>query len=100
MAAPLVGAIGGMLISAAGSIAVQVLIGLGIGVATYAGVDVTLTWLKTQALTNIQALPANMIAMLALLKVGVFINLIFSAMVMRAAIQGMKSGAFKKFVKT
>lgn len=90
-------AIGWVLIQIAGSFAVQMLVGLGIGVATYTGVDLTLGWLKSQALSSISALDPTVVALLAYMKVGVAINIVFSALVMRMSLAGMKSGTLKKW---
>lgn len=77
----------------------QVLIGLGIGVVTYTGVDVSLTWLKSLAVTNIQALPSAVVGMLGLMKVGVCISMVTSAIAIRLGLQGMTNGVIKQWVK-
>lgn len=80
------------------TIAGQVLIALGISVVTYTGIDVTLTWLKAQAIANFTALPPQMLGMLAVMKVGESINILISAMVARMTITGFTSGSFKRWV--
>lgn len=91
--------LGGALINITGSIVGQVLVALGIGVATYAGLDASLDWLKTQAVSNIQALDPAVVGMLGVLKVGECISIVTSAMLARAVINGVQSGTFKKWVK-
>lgn len=91
--------IGNMLLSIAGSLVAQVLVGLGVGVVTYTGADMAIGWLKTNAITAFQGLPAEIVGMLALMKVGSCVAMVFSAMVMRMTLQGLTSGASKAFVK-
>ena len=52
-------AIGAILIRIAGDILIQGLIAVGIGIATFTGVDVTLTWLKGQAVYQYVARNSN-----------------------------------------
>lgn len=94
----IIAAIGGMLLTLAGSIAGQVLLALGMGIVTYKGVDVTMDFLKSQAIGAFGALPSDIASLVAFLKVGVCINIIFSAMLVRATLNGLQSGAFKRFV--
>lgn len=88
---------------AAGSIIVQALIGLGIAVATYSGTDIAMEWAKTQAVANLAALPPDLLAMLAFMKVGKAINIVFSAMTMRFAMDATRDASgnlsVKKFFK-
>lgn len=98
MALPIAAAIGGVLVQIATTLAYRVLFGLGVGIATYTGVDATLTWLKSQAVSHLQDLPVEYLGILALLKVGVCINIVFSAIVVRMTLQGLQSGTFKRWV--
>ena len=91
--------LGGMLINITGSIVGQVLVALGIGVATYTGIDITLDWLKAQAVSNFQVLDPRIVGMLGVLKVGECISIVTSAMLARATINGVQSGTFKRWVK-
>lgn len=95
----IVGLFGNMLLGIAGSLVAQVLVGLGVGVVTYTGTDMVITWLRTNAITAFQGLPAEVVGMLALMKVGTCIAIIFSAMVMRMTLSGIAGGASKAFVK-
>lgn len=94
----LVPLIGNMLLAIAGSLVAQMLIGLGVGVVTYAGTDAAITWLKTSAVTAFLGLPAEVVGMLALMKVGSCIAMVFSALLIRMTISGIANGA-KSFVK-
>lgn len=93
-----IAAIGGMLINIAGSAVAQVLIALGLAVVTYTGVDATLNTLKAQTLDAFTGLPADLVALLSFLKVGVAISIITSAVAVRMGLQGM-TGAVKRFRK-
>lgn len=90
--------LGGLLINASRSMAMQVLIALGVSVVTYQGIDTSITWLKAQALSSINGLPADMVSLIAYLGVGQCINIIFSAMVMRMTLSGI-AGVHKRFRK-
>lgn len=93
-----IAAIGGMLINIAGSAVAQVLIALGLAVVTYTGVDTVLSTLKAQTLDAFTGLPADLVALLSFLKVGVAISIITSAVAVRMGLQGM-TGAVKRFQK-
>lgn len=88
----------GGLMRIAPSLVGQVLISLGISVVTYSGVSTSITWLKTQALTSINGLPADLVSLLSYLGVGQCISIIFSAMAVRMTLSGI-AGASKGFVK-
>ncbi len=88
----------GGLINVAGTIAGQVMIGLGISVLTYSGLSTTMDWLKGQALANFAGLPSQVINIMAVLKVGPCISMVFSAIVVHMTLQGLTSGSIKKWV--
>jgi Na+-transporting NADH:ubiquinone oxidoreductase subunit NqrE len=83
----------------AGSLALQVLVGLGIGVVTYTGMDISLNYLKQQAVSNLSGLPADMLALLGYMKVGNFINIVTSAMVARMSMTMIRNAAGALAVK-
>lgn len=91
-------ALGGMLINVAGSLVGQVLISLGISVVTYTGVSTVLDVLKANTLSAFSGLPAELVGLLAYLKVGVSMSIITSAVAVRLTLSGM-SGAVKRFRK-
>ena len=74
----------------------QVLVSLGIAAVTYTGFDIALDQFKTGALQSITVLPPEVSGMLAYMKVGQAINIVFSAMLARMAYNGMKNGAVKR----
>jgi len=81
-----------------GSIAGQVLVSLGIGVITYTGTNASLSWLKGQAVSALQGMGAEYIALLSYMKVGVCISIITSAIVARAVVTGVTSDKVKRWV--
>lgn len=91
--------IGEMLLALAGSFLLQLLVSAGVGVVTLVGVNATLGWLKGQAIASAVSLGPQVIGMLSTLKVGQCISIIFSAIAVRATINGVTSDTFKKFVK-
>lgn len=94
----IVWAIGSLLVSLAGSLAGRVLIGLGIGVVTYTGINASLTFLKAQAVSAFQQLPPEVFGMLGTLRVGQSISIVTSAILARAVINGVQSDTFKRWV--
>jgi len=88
----------GGLVSAAGSLVGRVLIALGVGFVTYQGLDVSLTFIKTQALTALNSLPPEIFQIASTLQVGTSINILASAYAAKMVIAGLTSGAVKKMV--
>ena len=95
---PIAAAIGGVLIQVTASVVGRAIVALGFALVTYKGVDVTLGWLKGEAVSWLTQLPPNMLGMMALMKVGVCLNIIFSAVVARLTLNGFQSGTFKRWV--
>jgi len=79
-----------------GSMAGRVLVALGIGVVTYTGVNATLNFAKAQAIAALQS--SGWVELLSYMKVGVAINIVFSAIVARAVITGVQSDTVKRWV--
>lgn len=86
------------LIDIAGSLVGRVLLALGASVVTYTGFSSTLDWLKSSALGAIANLPPEVVGMLATLKVGTCISIIFSALLARMMLNGLQGDALKKWV--
>ena len=87
------------LVAIAGSMLLQALFALGVGFVTYTGVDASLTFLKAQALAALTGGPAaSLVPLLSFLKVGVSINIVFSAIVARTALNGVIAGSRKRLV--
>lgn len=88
----------GGLINVAGTIAGRVLIGLGISVITFSGLSVTLTWVKNQAISALQGLPAELVQLLAYAGVGEFVSIVASGLAARLLLNGLTDGSIKKWV--
>jgi hypothetical protein len=80
-----------------GSLVGRALLALGMGVVTYKGVSVVLSWLKTKAVENFAALPADVLGMLSTMKVGEVISIIFSAILVRLTLNGLSSDTVKRW---
>lgn len=93
-----IAAIGGMLINLVGTLVGRVLISLGIAVITFTGISASLDFLKTQAISSFNALPPEMMAIIGLMKVGVCISIVTSAIVARLVLNGLTGDTFKAWV--
>jgi len=82
----------GGLLNIAGTLAGRVLVGLGISAITYTGLSTTLTWLQTESITALSGLPSTILGMIALMKVGQCISMIFSAVAVRMVLDGLTAG--------
>lgn len=94
----LVGALLSGLIQIVGTLVGRVLVALGLGLVTYSGISASLNYLKASAVSAALGLGPDVVGMLSILKVGVSINVIFSAMLARLIIQGLQGDAVKKWV--
>ena len=93
-----IAAIGGMLLNLVGSIVGRVLVALGMAVITYTGINASLEALKTQAIQSFTSLPPEVFGMLSIMKVGVAISVVTSAIAARLLLDGLTSDTFKRFV--
>ncbi|MGJ7527363.1 DUF2523 domain-containing protein [Variovorax sp. GB1P17] len=91
-------ALGTLLLQLVGSMAGRVLVALGIGAVTYTGINTTVGWVKAQAVSALLGLGPEVVGILGMLKVGVCINIVFSAMLARAVINGIQGDTFKRWV--
>lgn len=89
----------GALASAAGHLVGRVLIALGIGFVSYQGIDTALAFVKTQMLAQVSGLPASMLALLGVMKIGIVMSILLSALTARMTLNGLQSGAVKKMVQ-
>jgi hypothetical protein len=92
-------AVAGMLLNVAGTLVGRVLVSLGIGVVTYTGMSLSLNYFKDNAVSALLGLPAELVGVLALMKVGVCISMVMSAILMRLTLQGMTSDTLKSWAK-
>lgn len=86
------------LVQIAGTILGRALLALGFSLVSYTGFSALADWLKGQVLASIVALPPEVVGMLSVLKVGVCLNVIFSAFAARLVINGLQGDTIKKWV--
>lgn len=86
------------LVQIVGTLVGRVVVSLGLAVFTYTGLNVTAGYLKGQALVAIGGLPPEVIGMLSVLNVGVCLNIVFSAFVVRLTMQGLTGDKIKRWV--
>lgn len=91
--------IGGALINIASTLIGRVLVGLGLGIATYTGMSASLNWLKASMVSSLLALPPSVVGMLSMMKVGSCVSMLFSAMIVKMTLNGMTSDTVKSWVK-
>jgi len=94
----IIAAIGGMLITIAGSIVGRVLLALGLSMITYTGVSVSLDWLKGKMLDALDGTPEKILSLLAFMNVGMCLNIIVTAIMVRSVMKGVTGGSLKKWV--
>lgn len=87
----------GMLANAAGSLAGNALVSLGMGFIVFNGVDASLNWVAQQVASRMSGLPALTLDALATLKLGSCVSIILSALAARLTFDGMKNGVMKRF---
>lgn len=88
----------GGLLNIAGSLVGRILLGLGISAITFSGVGVTLDWLRDNAVQYLTSMPPEVLGIMALMKVGTAINIIFSAIVVRMTLNGFTNGTVRRWV--
>ena len=89
----------GAFLNIVGSLVGRVLSALAIGVVAYTGLNASMTWLKTGAVSALLGLPPQVVGILSLMQVGSCISMVFSAMLIRFTLQGMQSDTIKSWVK-
>lgn len=87
----------------AGSLAVQVLVGLGIGVVTYTGIDATFDFVMQRSVQTLGGLPAELLGLMGYMKLGKCIGVIVAAYTGRFAMTAVRTAAgalaIKRFMK-
>lgn len=93
-----VAALLGGLLSITSSLVGRVMVALGIGAVTYTGLTSALDYAKAQALGALTSAPAQLVQLMGYLGVGEFISIVTSALAARLILNGLNSGAVKRFV--
>jgi hypothetical protein len=79
--------------------AVRLLKGAGIGVVTYTGLTYATDFFSDLIQQNLQGLPADALAILGLTQVDVAVNMIISAVLARAILNGFNEAGTRKQFK-
>jgi len=93
-----IGMIWGAFLRVLPSITAQVLLALGISAVTFTGFSASIDYFKNEAIQNASALPADLLGLLSVLKVGNSVSMVVSAIVGRMLVQGMVNGSFKRWI--
>jgi hypothetical protein len=93
-----IGMFGGMLLSLVGGLVGRVLASLGMSLVTFYGMTQAIDFLKGLILQNLSQLPVTVVQILALMKVGTALSIVFSAMFASMLLNGLNSDTFKKWV--
>lgn len=94
----LVSAFAGALISIASSLVGRVLLALGMGFATYTGINATLTYITGQFASYIGSTGAMVAGLAGVLKLDVGFAVLIAAVTARFLLDGISGGTFKKLV--
>lgn len=86
------------LAGAIGEFAARWLIAIGVGFVTYQGTDYLTDTLKTDAFAVLGSLGPAALQLVGVLQIGTCINIIFSALAMKLAFNGVKNGSVTKRV--
>ena len=93
-----IGIFGGMLLSLVAGLVGRVLASLGMSLVTFYGMTQAIDFLKGLILQNLSQLPVTVVQILALMKVGTALSIVFSAMFASMLLNGLNSDTFKKWV--
>lgn len=94
------GMLGGLLLSLVAGFVGRTLASLGLAVVTYYGMTQALGYLKDLIVANLGMLPANVVQILALLKIGTGLSIIFSCLSVSMLLNGFNSDTFKRWILT
>lgn len=95
----LAAAIIGALVSVVGTLIAKALIALGVGVVTYSGITVTLNLLTGMFMSSAGGLPAQVVGILGVLKVGTSFKILTSAVTMKMTMAGVSNTVSRFKVK-
>jgi len=99
MALPAIaGALGGVFLSLVAGFVGRVLASLGVSLVSFYGITRALDFLKELIDSSLSGLPAEMLAVMSMLKIGLVLSMLFSAFTGSMLLNGLKSDTFKKMV--
>jgi len=90
--------VGGVLLTVLGSFWGRLIAALGFTVVSYSGISVTLDWFHNNMINALNAIPSDIIGLLAYMKVGICINIIITAITLRLTIKGVTGGTLRKWI--
>ena len=100
MALPLAAGLAGWIVaglaSGVGQIVAKTLVSLGIGYVTYTGMNALVDMNQAQIMTLLNTLPPTTVQLLGVLKVGVCLNIWFSAFVIKLTLWGLNNDSFSR----
>lgn len=88
----------GGLVSAAGTLVGKVLISLGFGYVVFSGVDTSIEWARDFAVAQFSGLDARTVQVAGMLKIGVAISILTSAITTRLLLNGLTNGTITRLV--
>lgn len=95
MALPLAAGLAGWIVaglaSGVGQIVAKTMVSLGIGYATYTGMNALVDMNQSQIMALLNTLPPTTVALIGVLKVGVCLNIWFSAFVIKMTLWGLSN---------
>lgn len=83
--------IGGVILSLVAGVVFRVLLALGIGYATYTGVDSMLNRLRALVETHLSAIPPEVYQLAAYAQIGVCLQILLSAITIRFTLSGYRA---------
>jgi hypothetical protein len=90
------GLIAGALLFVAGHIVSRVLISLGVAAFAFVGIDQLFELLENNVVSSFNALPADVLAIASIMKLGVATKMVFSSGFMALTLKGLKEGSIVK----
>lgn len=100
MAIPFAAGLGGWIVaglfSGVGQIVAKTLASLGIGYFTYTGMNALVDLNQEQIIRLLNALPSTTVQLIGVLKVGVCLNIWFSAFVIKMTLYGLNSDVISR----
>jgi hypothetical protein len=91
-------ALGTLLINISTTLVGRVLLALGMGVATFTGMQTTLGYIGMQFVEKVRLLPPEVVGMLGVMKLGVCVSIITSAVAVKLLMNGLTGDTFKRWV--
>lgn len=100
MALPLAAGLAGWIVaglaSGVGQIVAKTMVTLGLGYVTYSGMEALVDLNKDQIIQLLAALPPTTVALLGVLKVGVCLNIWFSALIIKMTFWGLNNDTISR----